>query len=116
MQRVAAEAAERMDDDEIERLVGALRLVDHLLEDRPIVVERRSARLGEDLGDLPALALAIRAALGDLVGQREIALGLARSGDANVDGGAGHYASPFIAQDGLDLFGKKGPPEREFAA
>jgi hypothetical protein len=65
-----------MHDDERERSVQASRLVDHLLEDRAIVIERRRSRLTEDFDDVPPLALTVCATLGHLVGQREITFGL----------------------------------------
>ena len=70
MQRVAAESAQGVDDDELEGPVGTLGLVDHLLEDGPIVVERRRAGFGEDFDDIPTLAFAVGLALGDLIGER----------------------------------------------
>src|SRR5690554_1914592 len=74
-------------------MVGTLGRVDHFLEDRPILVERRGAGLGEDLDDLDVLPFAPPTALGDLIGQRQVALGLAGGGHAGVDGGSGHEAS-----------------------
>jgi hypothetical protein len=47
VKRIAAESAQRMDDDESERPVGSGGLIDHLLKDRPIVVERGSSWLAE---------------------------------------------------------------------
>jgi hypothetical protein len=38
-----------MDNDMVERMVRARRLVDHLLECRPVVVECGCTGLGEDL-------------------------------------------------------------------
>src|SRR5262249_33305027 len=111
--RIAAEAAERMDDDVSKGPVRPSRLVDHLLKGGPIVVERGSSRLAEDLDDLPPLALAVSATLCDLVGQRKVAFGLPRCGDASVNCGAGHV-SVCVAQDGLDVIAHEGAPKGEF--
>src|ERR1700733_2064454 len=65
---VAAEAAQRVDNDAIERVVGTLRLEDHFLEARPIIIKRRCPGLREDFDNFPTLPLAIGTALADLVG------------------------------------------------
>nr|WP_290996102.1 hypothetical protein [Hyphomicrobium sp.] len=58
-----------MDDDEIVRSLDSRGLIDHLLENWPIVIERRGTRFGKDCCYLPAVLFAIRAALGDLIRQ-----------------------------------------------
>lgn len=65
-----------MHDNEIEGMIRALRCVDQFLEDWPIFVECRGSRLREDLHNLDVLPLAPTAALSDLIGDRQIALGL----------------------------------------
>jgi hypothetical protein len=65
-----------MHNDIVIGSLGAFGLIDHLLERRPIVVERRRARLVEDIDDFPAFGLAVGAALGDLIRQRQIAFSL----------------------------------------
>jgi hypothetical protein len=102
-----------MNDDEGEWSVGAGRLVDHLLEDGPIVVEGGRARLAKDLADVPPVALAVRSTLGDLVRKRKVAFGLPRRRNAGVDCGAGHCLV-LVAQDCVDLVAKEGAPEGEF--
>ena len=97
-----------------ERPVWPGRLIDHLLKDGPIVVERRSSRFAEDLDDVPPLALAVRATLGDLVRQRKVAFGLPRRRDAGVNGGAGH-GSVLVEQDRVDLVAQKGAPEGDLS-
>jgi hypothetical protein len=67
MKRIPAESAQGMNHNEGERPIGAGRFIDHLLENGPIVVEGRGSRLAEYLGDLPPLALAVSAALANLV-------------------------------------------------
>ena len=103
-----------MDDDEREWPVRSRGLVDHLLEDGSVVVERGGSRLAEDLDDFPPLTLTVRATLRNLVGERKVAFSLPRRRDASVNGGAGH-GSILVAQDGVDLVAQKGPPECEFA-
>jgi hypothetical protein len=103
-----------MDNDEGERSVRSRGLVNHLLEDGPVVVKRRSSRFAEDLEDIPPLTLTIRATLGDLVRERKVAFGLPRRRDASVNCGAGH-GSILVTQDGIDLVSEEGAPEREFA-
>src|ERR1700722_5182057 len=110
MQRIPAESAQRMDDDEGERLVRSRGFVDHLLEDGPIVVERGSSRLAEDLDDVPPLTLTVRATLRNLVRERKVAFGLPRRRDASVNCGPGHR-SILVAQDGVDLVSEEGAPE-----
>lgn len=83
--RISAEAAERMDDENVEWTVGTLGRVDHLLEYRPVLVEGGRARLREYLNDLPSLPLAVQPALRDLIGQRQIMVSLTCSRDSNVD-------------------------------
>ena len=102
-----------MDDDEGERSVRPRGLVDHLLEDGPVVVERGGSRLAEDLDDVPPLTLAVRATLRDLVRERKVAFRLPRRRDASVNCGAGH-GSILVAQDGVDLVAQEGAPEGEF--
>jgi hypothetical protein len=113
MKRIPAESAERMNNDEREWSVRSRGLVDHLLEDGPVVVERGSSRFAEDLDDVPPLTLAVRATLGNLVRERKVAFGLPRRRDASVDCGAGH-GSILVAQNGFDLVGEEGAPEGEF--
>ena len=98
-----------MDDDVREGPVWPSRLVDHLLKDRPLVVERGCSRLAEDLGDLPPLPLAVSATLSNLVGQRKVAFGLPRRRDASVNCGVDHV-SVFVAEDGVDLITQEGAP------
>ena len=86
--RVAAEAAQRVDDDIVKRSIRPRRLGDHVLEYRAILIERRGARFGEHLGDDPALAFAIGFQLLDLVGQRQVSLSLSHRRDTGVDGNA----------------------------
>src|SRR6202042_2051055 len=71
MKRIAAESAQRMDNDKRKGSVGPRGLVDHLLEDGPVVVKRGSSRFAEDLDDFPPLTLAVRATLRDLVRERK---------------------------------------------
>ena len=98
-----------MDDDERECPVRSRGLVDHLLEDDPVVVERGGSRLAEDLDDVPSLTLTVRATLGDLVWQRKVAFSLPRRRDASVNGGAGHGLI-LVAQDSVDLVAQEGSP------
>src|ERR1700729_2369529 len=102
-----------MDNDEGERSVRSRGLVDHLLEDGSVVVERRSSRFAEDLDDFPPLALTVSATLGDLVRERKVAFGLPRRRDASINGGAGH-ASILVVQDSVDLVAQEGAPKGEF--
>nr|WP_031293174.1 hypothetical protein [Sphingobium sp. HDIP04] len=94
MKRVSAEAAQRMHDHEIKRLIRPFRRVDQFLKNRPVLVERGGAGLGEDLHHLDTLPLAPCAALDDLVGDRQVALGLAGRRHADIDCCAGHDPSP----------------------
>jgi hypothetical protein len=90
MERIPAETAQRMNNDEGERSFGQRRLVDHFLEDGPIVVEGGSSRFAVDLNDVPTLALAVSATLGNLIRKRKVAFGLPRRRDARVNCGASH--------------------------
>jgi hypothetical protein len=109
MKRIPAKSTQRMDNDEGERSVRSRGLVNHLLEDGPVVVKRGSSRFAEDLDDIPPLTLTVRATLGDLVRERKVAFGLPRRRDASVNGSPGH-CSILVAQDGLDLLSKEGAP------
>nr|WP_313337067.1 hypothetical protein [Sphingobium yanoikuyae] len=79
-----------MNDHEIEGLVRPPGGMDHLLEDRSILIERRRAGLGKDLHDLDTLPLTPDAALADLVGDRQVALGLSGGRHADIDCRTGH--------------------------
>src|ERR1700760_940213 len=103
-----------MDNDEGERSVRPGCLVDHLLEDGPVVVQRGSSRFAEDLDDIPPLTLTVRTTLRNLVRERKGAFGLPHRRDASVNGGPGHR-SILVTQNGVDLVSKEGAPECEFA-
>ena len=111
MQGIAAEPAQGMHDDILERARQAFRLGNHVLEDGAILVQCRGPRFGIDLHDLPAAPFAIGAALGDLVGQRQVAFGLSDSGDANIDGCLHADALRFVMDDGANLLGQEGAPQ-----
>ncbi len=85
---VAEEAAERMDDHDIERRGLAGSRLDHALEFGAAVVGGGCARFDVGLGELVAARLAIRLALPLLVRDRDIMLGLPRRRDAQIEGGA----------------------------
>ena len=68
MQGIAAEPAEGMHDDVLERARSGFRLGDHVLEDRDGLVQRRCPRFGIDTTTCQPAALAIGAALGDWSG------------------------------------------------
>ncbi|MDO8977543.1 MAG: hypothetical protein Q7V45_26720 [Reyranella sp.] len=71
---VAAEAAERMHNHEVIRPATRRSPPDHFLEYWAVLVERRRARLGEDVHDGQLLAGAIVPKLLDLVRQGQVGL------------------------------------------
>ena len=85
---ITEEAAEGVDDDDIER--GGFRGAgfDHAQEFGPAVIGGGGAGFDESFDKLVAAREAIRLALAFLVGDGDIVLGLARGGDAQVEGGA----------------------------
>ena len=85
---VAEEAAERMDDHDIERRGLARARLDHALEFGAAVVGGGCARFDVGLGELIAARLAICLALPLLVRDGDIVLGLPRRRDAQIEGGA----------------------------
>nr|WP_230978899.1 hypothetical protein [Mesorhizobium composti] len=117
MQCVARKAAERMHDQMIEGMVRLPGPVDHLLKNRPVFVQCRSARFGKHLNHLPAALLTIAAALRDLIGQRQIGIGLPGGGNAHVDGGVdshGRSACFVVAMDdGADFGGEEGAKQSD---
>src|SRR3546814_9440108 len=90
MERVAAEPAQRMNQDEVERMIGFPGGEDHFLKNGAILVKCRRARLGIDLDDFYDVPLAPRPALCDLVGQRKIVLRLPDGGSAGIHNGSEH--------------------------
>nr|WP_246579655.1 hypothetical protein [Bradyrhizobium denitrificans] len=85
---VAEEAAERMDDHDVEGRGLRRACLDHALELGAAVVGRRCARLHKGLNELIAARLAIGFALPLLVWNGNIMLRLPRRRDAQVEGGA----------------------------
>ena len=86
---VAEEARERVHDDIIEGVLAVAGALDHLLELGPLVVGGRGAGLDVLGGEGPAALRHPCAGLRPLVGDRQVVLGLAACGDAQVDGNAG---------------------------
>ena len=85
---VAEEAAEAVDDDDIEgRRLGRSR-IDHALELGPPIVGRRHAGLDMLGDDLPAALLAIAFGLAALVRDGEVAVGLSAGRDSQIEGDA----------------------------
>ncbi|NLR70957.1 hypothetical protein HGI47_08745 [Novosphingobium sp. ERN07] len=99
-----------MDNDDVEGLIGPLRREDHFLEYGPVLVERRSARLGEGLDHLHPLLFAPCPTLGDLVGQRQVVVGLPCSGNTGVDCSADHL-SVASKQDGVNFLREERAPD-----
>jgi hypothetical protein len=96
---IAEEAAERMDDDDIERRRLAGARFDHALEFGAAVVRGGCARFNVGLDKLVAARLAIGFALPLLVGYGDIMPGLPRRRDAQIEGGAqrhGHGRSLLV--------------------
>jgi hypothetical protein len=85
---VAEEAAEGVDDDNIERRGFGGAGFDHALEFGPAVIGGGGARFDESFHELITAGEAVRLALAFLVWDGDIVLGLARRGDAQVEGGA----------------------------
>jgi hypothetical protein len=105
----------------VKRPIRPLRLVDHLLEDGPIIIESRRPWLREDLYDLDASVLAPSATLRNLIRDREITLCLPARGYANVNGCSFHGRSVswqllIGIDDGVDFSRKEGPEYRDFLA
>ena len=103
-----------MNDDDVKGPVEASGLVDHLLEDGPTLVECRGTWLREDLDHLPTLTLAIVAALGDLIGQSQVVLGLPHRRDPHIDGSADHDASFLSKEESIQLLSEIGSPDGQF--
>ncbi|MGB3387870.1 MAG: hypothetical protein WBA88_07810 [Pseudaminobacter sp.] len=116
VQRIAAEAAERVDHQIVEGMAVTFGLVDHVLKDRAILIQGRGPRLGEYIRHRPAVPLAIGAALRNLIRQRQIMLGLPCRGNTNIDGGIdGHGCLDCLLitiDDGVDFSGKEGTQQR----
>ncbi|WKW50152.1 hypothetical protein QMO75_12775 [Rhodomicrobium lacus] len=111
MERIAAEAGERMHDDDVEGMIRPLRLVKHLLKHGPVVVEGRCAGFREHFDDLMALLFAPGLALMNLVGDGKIGLGLPNRRDTRIDRSlAAHRLLPrfILEQDRIDLGQEKG--------
>ena len=88
LEMVAEEAAERMDDDDIEwRGLGGAGF-DHALEFGAAVVGGGGAGFDKGFGELVAARLAICLALPLLIRDGDIMLGLPRRRDAQIEGGA----------------------------
>ena len=85
---VAEEAAERMDDHDVEHGGLGRPGFDHPLEFGPAVVRRGRARLDIGLDELVTARGAIGFALPALVGDGDVVLGSPRRRDAQVEGGA----------------------------
>ena len=111
MERVPAEPAQRVHNHKVEGFVRPLRRMDHLLEDGPVFIERRGTRLGEDLHHLNSLPLTPYAALGDLIGNRQVALGLACRRHADIDRRAGHGRSLLAEDERVDFPTEIGPQD-----
>jgi hypothetical protein len=97
LEGVTEEAAERMDDDDIERRRLAGARFDHALEFGPAIIGGGSAWLDIGLGELITACGTVRFALPLLIRDRDIVLGLPRRGDALLQGGAqrhGHRDCP----------------------
>nr|WP_255247134.1 hypothetical protein [Sphingopyxis sp. GW247-27LB] len=116
VQRIPAEPAQRMHHHEIEGLIRPLGGMDHFLENRAVLIERGRSRLGEDLNDLDALPLTPYAALGDLIGDRQVSLGLPGCRHADIDRRAGHGRLLLVEEDRVDLPAKIGAQDRHFVA
>src|SRR3546814_6870047 len=94
---VAEEPAERMDHDDIEGRGLRGSRFDHALELGATVIGCRCAGFDEGLDQLQAARLAIGFALPFLIGNGDIMLCLPRRRDAQIQGGALHYAKLRIA-------------------
>jgi len=85
---VAEEAAEGVDDDDIEGGGFGGAGFDHALEFGAAVIGGGGAGFDEGFHELVAACEAVSLALAFLVGDGDVMLGLARGGDAQVEGGA----------------------------
>jgi hypothetical protein len=75
-------------DDYVEGVLAVAGALDHLLENAPLVVGRRRARLDEFSTNLPLLRLAPGGKLSPLVRHREVVLNLPIGRDPHVKSGA----------------------------
>jgi hypothetical protein len=85
---VTEEAAEGVDDDDIEGRGFGGAGFDHALEFGAAVVGGGSAGFDESFDEVIAAREAVRLALAFLVGDGDVMFRLARGGDAQVQGGA----------------------------
>ena len=100
LEMIAEEAAERVDDDDVEgRGLGRARL-DHALELGTAVVGGRRAGFNKGIDKLVATRNAVGFALALLVGDRDVMLGLPGRRDAEIEGGARGNAGCFSVHDG----------------
>jgi len=88
LEMIAEKAAERVNNNHVERSRLGRPCFDHTLELKAAVVGGGCARLHIGFDELVAARCAIRFALSALVGDGDIMLGLPRRRDAQVKGGA----------------------------
>jgi hypothetical protein len=98
---VAGEAAEGMDDDDVEGRIACRRHVEKALQLGATVVRAAGSRLDEFDGDFPAAGGAVAKRLSPLVGDGEVAFGLPSRRDTQIEGratGGGCFSLFFCSQ------------------
>ncbi|MCU0987772.1 MAG: hypothetical protein MUC89_23075 [Acetobacteraceae bacterium] len=83
--QIPREAARAVHEHHIERSFGRRGRCDHALEGGAILVSSRCASVLEDRSDGPPARVAVCACLVELIGQREIRLGLPTRRDTQID-------------------------------